>query len=193
MDGKNFVCHPLAYIDGADVGENCHVWQFASVIRGAVLGPNVTVGSGSTIDGARVGEGSIVGANVGLFPGHLIGKHCFIGPGAVLCNDVWPRAKKAGFVGFVAASAMTEKIHETQACVIVKDGASIGANATILPGVVIGERSMVSAGAVVHRSIGADCLFHRDGRVVPITDEFEEMRLDTRIRHALRLQPPVGA
>ena len=132
MIHESVLVHPAAYVADSDVGKNSVIWQFASVIRGAVVGDGVTIGSGACVDGARLGDRSILSANACIFPGHVVGADCFIGPGAVLCNDHWPRALKAGFSGFIPAVAMKEDLHKQQACIVVEDGASIGANATIL-------------------------------------------------------------
>ena len=135
--------HKKAHVQASTLGDGCFVWQFASVIRGAVLGNNVTVASCAIVDGARVGDNCIIGHGASVHPGVLLEADVFVGPGAVLCNDSWPRTHKRGW--HVPDTPM----------VIVRRGASIGANATVLPGVIIGEGAMVAAGIEVRADVPA--------------------------------------
>lgn len=154
--------HPKAHVDGATIGPRTRVWQFASVIRGARLGEDCNVASAATLDGCHFGDRVIVCQGVAAGPGFLIGNDVFIGPNVTLCNDAWPRVDKAGFdAQRLRAGAWT---------IVVGDGASIGANAVILPGVTIGAGAMVAAGAVVDRPVPDRHLWRRDGRCVPIDD-----------------------
>lgn len=152
--------HPLAYVGTASIGAGTRVWQFASVIRGAVLGKDCSVASGVTVDGAHFGDHCVISQGVTLAPGQSFGDDVFIGPNVSICNDRWPRANKVGFD--------TEAFRLGEVAVRVGDCASIGAGAVVLPGVVIGEGAMIAAGAVVDRSVPANHLFKRDGTIVPI-------------------------
>jgi UDP-2-acetamido-3-amino-2,3-dideoxy-glucuronate N-acetyltransferase len=140
------------YIDQTStVGADTKVWQFASVIRGSVVGGACNVASCSIIDGAQVGDRCLIGHGAQLHPGTKIGNDVFVGPGAIFCNDVWPRCSKDGFeIG-------------DKWTVIVEDGAVIGAGAVILPGSRIGAGSMVAAGAVCDCSLSAGILLQRNG------------------------------
>lgn len=158
MPHPTAMIHPLALVDGTvSIGARTRVWQFASVIRGTVLGEDCNVASGALLDGPIFGHRCIVCQNVAMGPGFVFGDDCFVGPNVTVCNDLWPSSAKDGFDvdalrnGFVA--------------VRVKAGACIGANAVILPGVVIGTGSVVAAGAVVDRSVPDACLWSRDGRI----------------------------
>lgn len=137
--------HSLAVIDEtASIGENAQVWQFASIIRGAVIGRDCSIGAGAIVDGATVGRGCRVGANAQLHPGTIVGDNVFIGPGVVFCNDVWPSVDADGFDRDEVVSG---------GAVRVCDGASIGAGSIILPGVTIGENAFIAAGSVIRRNV----------------------------------------
>lgn len=160
IDSTAFV-HRLACVEDAHIGARSKVWQFASVIRGAAVGCDCIVSSGGLLDGARVGDRSILAQNVSIGPGFDIGSDVFVGPNVVLCNDGFPRANKNGFDPLLLKDRWVT---------IVEDGASIGANATLLPGVRIGKGAMIAAGAVVDRDVPPQSLFKRDGRVVAIDE-----------------------
>lgn len=186
--------HPLACVTDSEIGARSHVWQFASVIRGAVIGEDCTIASGALVDGSRIGNHSIVGQNVAMGPGFVIGREVFIGPNVTLCNDMWPRASKAYFPGFVAAVAFCDdEQRKKHAAIVIEDGAAIGANAVIMPGVVIGRGSMVAAGAVVSVSLAPMSLHLRDGSVRKLTGATEKEKIAKRIRYAVRRDVALGA
>lgn len=145
---------------GADVsiGKGTKVWQFAGVIRGARIGRDCVIGSSSIVDGATLGDRCRVGHGASIHPGARIGNDVFVGPGAVICNDMWPETCKDGWD---LAAVMAGDV------VVIEDGASIGANAVILPGVMLGPRSMVAAAAVVCGDVPADHVYHRGGIIAP--------------------------
>lgn len=133
--------HPSAIVDdGARIGAGTRIWHFCHVMEGArigrdcVLGQNVFVGRGVSI-----GAGSKIQNNVSVYEGVRIGKRCFVGPSAVFTNVKTPRAEVVRKGSFV----------DTE----VRDGATIGANATIVCGVTIGKYAVVGAGAVVTRDV----------------------------------------
>lgn len=162
--------HAQALVDDdVTVGAFTRIWQFASVIRAAELGADCVVGACANIDGSRLGDRCLVGHGASLHPGIEIGDDAFIGPGAVLCNDRWPSADKGGF--------RCDLLRRGFVTVRICDGAAIGANAVVLPGVTIGKRATVAAGAVVHCDVPADYLFARDGRLVRIKAEWRERRM----------------
>lgn len=161
--------HARALVEDSKVGARTKVWQFASVIRGAEIGEDCTIASGALLDGCKIGNRTIISQNVAMGPGFLVGNDCFIGPQVTLCNDLWPRAHRRGFD--------VERFKNGEFAVIVKDGASIGAGCTVVPGVVIGERSMIAAGCVVSKSVPADHLLKRDGTIEPIRAAPTRMRM----------------
>lgn len=161
--------HPKAHVEDATIGERTKVWQFATVIRGTRLGHDCTVGSSATLDGPWFGDRCIISPGVDIGPGFLIGNDVFIGPNVVLCNDRWPTTDKENF--------QSELLRGDFVTVEIKDGASVGANATVLPGVVIGKRSLVAAGAVAERNVPDNHLLRRDGKMHPIANEWRERRM----------------
>ena len=194
MIDETALIHPMALVTDSDIGKHAKVWQFASVIRGAIIGDGCTVSSTALIDGSYIGDGSIVGQSVIMGPGFYIGKNCFLGPNVVLCNDTWPRAEKSHFAGYICATAFpNNEERKKHASIVIEDGVSIGANATILPGIVLGSGAMIAAGATVGMNVPSKCLYHRDGRISPITDELETIRVETRCRRALRHLPVLDA
>lgn len=155
--------HPHAVVQPTvKIGAGTKVWQFASVIRGAVVGKDCNIASCAILDGAHVGDGCAIGHGAQLHPGTKIGNRVFVGPGAIFCNDMWPSVGKEGF----ALGGWT---------VIVEDDASIGAGAIILPGVRIRKGSMVAAGACVDRDVQEGMVWRRNGYMAAIPDEVERM------------------
>ncbi len=194
MDGlisEYALVHPMACVADSHIHAGVRVWQFASVIRGAVVLEGAQIAHGALVDGAHIGQGVLVGSNASIHPGTVIDDHAFIGPGVTFCNDAWPRTDKGGFDLFLPAFAMEYEQRKRQATIVVEKGASIGANATILPGIVIGAGAMVSAGAVVRNNVGPAHLLHRDGRVSLISDEREKAARETRNRTALYCDGPI--
>lgn len=171
IDATAFV-HRLAVTDGVGrISARTKVWQFASVIRGAVLGDDCVVASGACFDGSVAGDRVILCHNVAAGPGFLLGDDVFIGPNVTLCNDAWPRAHKRGFDVNAFAGGHA---------IVVEAGATICAGAVILPGVRVGKGAMVSAGMVCGRDVPAHHLMLSNNAPIPIGDE--EQRLKTRTR-----------
>lgn len=131
--------HPTAIVeDGAHIGAGTSVWHHAHVRRGASVGAGCNLGKNVYIDaGAVVGDRVKLQNNVSVYNGVSLGDDVFVGPSAVFTNDRVPRASGDW------APAPT----------LVGRGASIGANATLVAGIEIGEWAMVGAGAVVVGSV----------------------------------------
>lgn len=155
IDATAFV-HRLAHAENVTIGARTQVWQFASVIRRAVIGVDCKIGSSAIVDGARIGDRGLIGHGASINPGITIGADVFIGPNVTLCNDFWPRVGKDGWCD------IEELLSGAKVVTIVDDGASIGANAVILPGVRIGKGVMIGAGAAVDRNIPDHHVFRRD-------------------------------
>jgi carbonic anhydrase/acetyltransferase-like protein (isoleucine patch superfamily) len=153
---------PSCVVGEATIGARSVVWQFASVIRGASIGADCSIGGCAIVDAAMVGDRCLVGHGAQLHPGTRLGAKVFVGPGAIICNDSWPRVGKDGF----DSGALLERRFVT---VDIADGVSIGAGAIILPGVVIGAGSFIAAGAVVTHSMPACSLWKRKGGWVPLS------------------------
>ena len=131
--------HMLADVQSQDIGEGTRIWQFCVVFAGAKIGANCNVCANVLIENdVVVGDNVTIKSGVQLWDGVRIEDNVFIGPNATFTNDLFPRSK-----------VYPEQFLQ----IIVKTGASIGANATILAGVVIAEGAMIGAGAVVTRSV----------------------------------------
>ncbi|HTF08842.1 MAG TPA: acyltransferase [Asanoa sp.] len=132
--------HPTAEVDeGARIGAGTKVWHLAHVRSTATIGANCVVGRNVYVDaGAVVGDRVKIQNNVSVYQGVTIEDEVFVGPCAVFTNDLRPRAQNPDW-----------EITPT----VVRRGASIGANATLVCGVEIGEYAMVAAGSVVTRSV----------------------------------------
>lgn len=131
--------HPQALVETEDVGPGTRVWAFAHLLPGAVVGRDCNICDGVFIEGdVVVGDRVTVKCGVQLWNGVSLEDDAFIGPNATFTNDPFPRSRQ-----YPASFPRT----------IVRRGASIGANATLLPGITIGERAMVGAGAVVTRDV----------------------------------------
>lgn len=135
----NYFCHPNALCESESIGKGTRVWAFAHVLPGAVIGEDCNICDGVFVEGnVVVGDRVTVKCGVQLWDGVRLGNDVFVGPNATFTNDRFPRSRKH-----------PEAYPET----FVEAGASIGANATILPGIRIGSGAMVGAGAVITRSV----------------------------------------
>jgi len=133
------VTHPLSDIQSVNIGKNCKIWQFNVILPLAVVGDDCTICSHCFIENdVVVGRGVTIKNGVYLWDGTTIEDDVFIGPNVTFSNDKFPRSKNLVF--------------EASRTLICK-GASIGANATILPGITVGENSMVGAGSVVTKDV----------------------------------------
>lgn len=131
--------HPNALCESADIGEGTRIWAFAHVLQGARIGRDCNICDGVFVEGdVVVGDRTTVKCGVQLWDGVRLGDDVFVGPNATFTNDLFPRSRQ-----------YPETILQT----IVETRASIGANATILPGVRIGSGAMIGAGAVITRSV----------------------------------------
>lgn len=169
--------HHRAYIDplakvavnSVRIGAGSRVCQFSTVIGNTVIGEDCLVWPNVMLDGPIFGDRCKIASGVVMGPGFAVGADCFIGPNAVFANDMWPSTDRAGF--------QLDELRLGRLCVIVEDGVSIGANATILPGVIIGVGAVIAAGAVVDRGVPADCLFTRSGEIRRKPDDWKKRRM----------------
>ena len=134
--------HPLSDVQSENIGENTKIWQFCVVLPRAVIGQNVNICSHCLIENdVTIGHNVTVKSGVQIWDGITIENDVFIGPNVTFTNDKVPRSKQ-----------YPDEFLKTRVC----KGASIGANATILPGIIIGEGAMVGAGAVVTKNVPAN-------------------------------------
>ena len=132
--------HPTAIIEeGASVSPTCTLWHYVHVREGAQVGDGVGAGRNVYIGkDVRIGDRTRIQNNVSVFQGVTIESDVFVGPSVVFTNDLFPRA-----------SAGSWDVVPT----VIRRGASLGANATIICGVEIGEFAMVGAGTVVTKDV----------------------------------------
>ena len=133
------IIHPSADVQSPYIGARTRVWQYVVILKDARIGEDVNICSHCFIeDDVEIGSRSTIKSGVQLWDGVRIEDDVFIGPNTTFTNDPFPRSR-------VRPAAFLQ----TRVC----KGASIGANATILPGITIGESAMVGAGAVVTKSV----------------------------------------
>ncbi len=133
--------HALADVQSENIGATTKVWQFVVILEGAVIGENCNICAHVFIENdVIVGNNVTVKCGVQLWDGLRVEDDVFIGPNVTFCNDKFPRSGKHDF----------KKLYT-----VLKKGASIGANATVLPGVTVGENAMIGAGAIVTKDVPA--------------------------------------
>lgn len=143
MSVGKYWSHPTAAVDrGARVGAGTKIWHFSHVMSGARVGSRCVVGQNVFIGTeVHIGDGCRIQNNVSIYQGVVLEENVFVGPSAVFTNVRNPRAEVD----------RRESFERT----LVRAGATVGANASILCGVTIGERAFVAAGAVVTRDVPA--------------------------------------
>jgi acetyltransferase-like isoleucine patch superfamily enzyme len=133
--------HPLSDVQSTRIGAGTRIWQFVVVLPGATIGQNCNICANVFIeDDVIIGDNTTIKCGVQLWNGVRLEDDVFIGPNVTFTNDRYPRSRRPP-----AAFEQT----------IIRKGASIGANSTILPGLIIGEGAMIGAGSVVTKNIPA--------------------------------------
>lgn len=144
---SSFFVHESSFIDdGVIIGDNTKVWHFCHVQKGAVIGCNCSLGQNVNVsNNVKIGNGVKIQNNVSVYEGVELEDYVFCGPSMVFTNDLTPRAK------YPKGSANYKKT-------VVRKGATIGANATVVCGNELGEWSTIAAGAVVTKNVPAHAL-----------------------------------
>lgn len=167
--------HPLSDVKASDIGDNTRIWQFCVVFPKACIGKNCNICANVLIENdVIIGNNVTVKSGVQLWDGVRIDDDVFIGPNATFTNDIVPRSKH-----------YPEKFEKT----IVKRGASIGANSTIVAGVTIGEYALIGAGSVVTKDVPANTLWYgnpakhmgyisKDGRMFKTKEELSNYQIN---------------
>jgi acetyltransferase-like isoleucine patch superfamily enzyme len=136
---QNVQIHPLSDVQSTMIGEGTRVWQYCIILPNAKIGKNCNICAHVLIESdVVVGDDVTVKSGVQLWDGVQIGDRVFIGPNVTFTNDKFPRSKQ-----------YPESFLKTY----IEDDVSIGANVTILPGLVIGAGSMIGAGTVVTKDV----------------------------------------
>lgn len=139
--------HPDADVLSKSIGEETSIWQYCVVLPGAQIGRNCNICAHVFIENrVIVGDNVTIKNGVQLWDGVTVEDNVFIGPNATFTNELIPRSKAHDL----------ENIKET----LVKTGASIGANVTVLPGIVIGEYAFIGAGSVITRDVPPYALYY---------------------------------
>lgn len=136
---EEYFQHPHSIVESEKVGAGTHIWAFAHVLPGAIIGTDCNICDHVFIENdVVVGDRVTVKCGVQLWDGVTLEDDVFVGPNATFTNDLYPRSKRHP---------------ETFPSTTVRTGASVGANATLLAGITIGAHAMVGAGAVVTRDV----------------------------------------
>ena len=132
-------CHELAICESTQIGDGTKIWPFSHILPGAIVGTDCNICENVFIESdAIIGNRVTIKNGVQVWNGVTILDDVFVGPNVTFTNDKYPKSKNRKFV----------KLNT-----VVESGASIGANATILPGVRIGENALVGAGSVVTKDV----------------------------------------
>lgn len=131
--------HPLSDVQTSNIGEGTRVWQFAVVLKDAQIGRDCNICAHTLIESdVTIGNNVTVKSGVYIWDGTRISDNVFIGPNVTFTNDKMPRSK----------------IYPDEFLkIIIDEYASIGANATLLPGITIGKHAMIGAGSVVTKDV----------------------------------------
>ncbi|MES1224792.1 MAG: acyltransferase [Bacteroidota bacterium] len=141
MPYTKFFSHPYAVIDeGAEIGDDTSIWHFSHLRPGCKIGSGCNIGQNVYVDsGVIIGNGVKIQNNVSVYSGVVIEDDVFLGPSMVFTNVINPRS-------FIERKSEFKKT-------IVRNGATIGANATIVCGIEIGSYAMIGAGSVVTKGV----------------------------------------
>lgn len=163
--GPRFFAHPTALVETENIGAGTRIWAFAHVLKGAVIGSHCNVGDHAFIESGAVIEDHVTVKNgVMVWSGVTVRRGAFLGPGVVFTNDLRPRARRWPVL------KLSDDAGAWLTPTIVEEGASLGANVTVVSGVTIGAFALVGAGSVVTRSVpphalGYGCPFRVTGFV----------------------------
>jgi len=141
MAEERFTVHPSAIVDeGASVGDGTKIWHFSHVMRDATIGPSCVLGQNVFVaNGVRLGSHVKVQNNVSLYTGVELDDYVFCGPSCVFTNVMNPRSEISR--------------HDEYRRTLVRRGATLGANSTVVCGITIGRYAFIAAGAVVNRDV----------------------------------------
>lgn len=141
MEEKDYMVHESSYVDdGVCIGKGTKIWHFCHIQKGTSIGENCSLGQNVNIgNNVRIGNGVRIQNNVSVYEGVEIEDNVFCGPSCVFTNVSTPRAHFP--------------VHGVYAKTLIKEGASLGANSTVVCGHTIGRSAMVAAGAVVTKDV----------------------------------------
>ncbi len=135
--------HPLSDVKSNNIGKDTNIWQYVVILDRATIGESCNICSHCLIENEVViGDRVTIKCGVQIWDGITLKDDVFVGPNATFTNDIFPRSKQ----------------YKKPLKTVVEKGASIGANATILCGITIGENAMIGAGSVVIKDVPANCV-----------------------------------
>ncbi len=139
LEDRNYYAHSTAIIDdGALIGDGTKIWHYSHITKDAIIGKNCNIGQNAYIAGI-LGDNCKVQNNVSVYIGNICEDYVFLGPSCVLTNDLNPRTEYSKDGNYKKT--------------LIKKGATIGANATIVCDNVIGEYALVGAGSVITKDV----------------------------------------
>jgi UDP-2-acetamido-3-amino-2,3-dideoxy-glucuronate N-acetyltransferase len=131
--------HPLSDVKSKKIGQNTIIWQYSIVLEGATIGNNCNINCHTFIENdVIIGNNCTIKSGVYLWDGLRIGNDVFIGPNVTFTNDKYPKSK-----------VRKSEFQKT----VIEDNVSIGANSTILGGVIIGEGALIGAGSLITKNV----------------------------------------
>jgi len=140
---KKYFLAKYAICESRNIGTNTKIWSFSHVLQNAKIGDNCNIGENVFIENkVKIGNRVTIKNGVQIWDGIEINDDVFIGPNVTFTNDLYPKSLNSNY------ELLTT---------IIKSGASIGANATVLPGIIIGREVVVGAGSVVTKSVDDFC------------------------------------
>lgn len=176
FETNSFFKHKLSDVQATKIGKNTTIWQFVTVLSGATIGNNVNICANCFVENdVTIGDRVTIKSGVQVWDGVTIENDVFVGPNVSFTNDRFPRSKNH-------PSSFSKTI--------VKQGASLGAGAVILPGIEIGANAMIGAGAVVTKSVPPNAIVK--GNPARITGYVNAPRDDVDFSHELSSQLTSG-
>lgn len=141
MENRDFFVHSSSFVDhGVVIGKGTKIWHFSHIQKGSTLGENCTLGQNVNIgNNVKVGNGVKIQNNVSVYEGVELEDNVFCGPSCVFTNVTIPRSHFP--------------VHGIYKKTLIKEGASMGANSTIVCGVTVGKSALIAAGAVVTKDV----------------------------------------
>ena len=178
--GRGHFTHPEGRVESSEIGAGTRVWAFAHILKGARVGADCNICDHTFIEGgAVVGDRVTVKCGVQLWDGVTLEDDVFVGPNATFTNDPFPRSGRQ-------PAEFTRTL--------VRHGASIGANATLLPGVTVGAGAMVGAGSVVTQDVPARAIVMGNPAVVTGFVRHESRTCESQVQPvAVRAKTPLIA
>jgi acetyltransferase-like isoleucine patch superfamily enzyme len=138
--------HKTSDVQSENIGDGTLIWQFCVILKNAIIGKNCNINCNVFIENdVFIGDNVTIKPGVQIWDGVTIEDFVMIGPNATFTNDLYPKSKNTNFI-----------LKRT----LIKKGASIGANATIIAGIEIGENALIGAGSVVTKNVPSNTIWY---------------------------------